>query len=260
MIDTTNFDVVARLRELAEADLRELARDIPVMGLTIDADELRRWADAMDAAADELDRLRTLLSSSRGEQGWRDDIKAAPHGKKVIVRAKGDFQGERTMMARFYPKHTLEAPDGYGASDGFDEDEYGDVYAPEGWYEDMEAEEPPLHNIEPTHWMPLPSAPGSVQTSAAQGWREALVTASMALTAHNDWQLKRTDPEVLDGVEYIPAEAYAESTLYELTDDALSRIRACEDGSVPTSLAGQVPDGYVLVPKEPTDGGGAENG
>lgn len=167
MIDTTNFDVVARLRELAEADLRELARDIPVMGLTIDADELRRWADAMDAAADELTRLRTLLSSSRGEQGWRDDIKAAPHGKKVIVRAKGDFQGERTMMARFYPKHTLEAPDGYGASDGFDEDEYGDVYAPEGWYEDMEAEEPPLHNIEPTHWMPLPSAPGSVPTSLA---------------------------------------------------------------------------------------------
>jgi hypothetical protein len=86
-----------------------------------------------------------------------------------------------------------------------------------------------------------------------QGWREALVTASMALTAHNDWQLKRTDPEVLDGVEYIPAEAYAESTLYELTDDALSRIKACEAGSVPTSLAGQVPDGYVLVPKEATD-------
>jgi hypothetical protein len=75
----------------------------------------------------------------------------------------------------------------------------------------------------------------------------------MALTAHNDWQLKRTDPEVLDGVEYIPAEAYAESTLYELTDDALSRIKACEAGSVPTSLAGQVPDGYVLVPKEATD-------
>lgn len=91
-------------------------------------------------------------------EGWQD-ISTAPHGKKVIVRARGDFQGERTMMARFYPKHTLAAPDGYGASDGFDEDEHGDVYAPEGWYEDMEAEEPPLHNIDPTHWMPLPAPP-----------------------------------------------------------------------------------------------------
>ena len=235
--DVGRRDIVLRLEDIADASLREDGTDIPL------GEQLRE-------AAREITRLRTLLSSSRGEQGWRDDIKAAPHGKKVIVRAKGDFQGERTMMARFYPKHTLEAIDGYGASDGFDEDEYGDVYAPEGWYEDMEAEEPPLHNIEPTHWMPLPSAPGSVPTSAAQGWREALVTASMALTAHNDWQLKRTDPEVLDGVEYIPAEAYAESTLYELTDDALSRIKACEAGSVPTSLAGQVPDGYAKALQE----------
>ena len=147
--DVGRRDIVLRLEGIADASLREDGTDIPL------GEQLRE-------AAREITRLRTLLSSSRGEQGWRDDIKAASHGKKVIVRAKGDFQGERTMMARFYPKHTLEAPDGYGASDGFDEDEYGDVYAPEGWYEDMEAEEPPLHNIEPTHWMPLPSAPGSV--------------------------------------------------------------------------------------------------
>lgn len=232
MIDTTNFDVVARLRELAEADLRELARDIPVMGLTIDADELRRWADAMDAAADELDRLRTLLSSSRGEQGktctarevltylyseskWEEDVDGDIGGPIVNhnVRIRDSLLDELLDMAEI----------------------------PRGRYDETPLKRLVRANEEDQNDT-SPSAHGSVQTSAAQGWREALVTASMALTAHNDWQLKRTDPEVLDGVEYIPAEAYAESTLYELTDDALSRIRACEDGSVPTSLAGQVPD------------------
>lgn len=244
MIDTTNFDVVARLRELAEADLRELARDIPVMGLTIDADELRRWADAMDAAADELDRLRTLLSSSRGEQG------KAHTAREVLTYLYSESKWEEDVDGDIggpIVNHNVRIRDSLL-------DELLDMAdIPRGRYDETPLKRLVRANEEDQNDT-SPSAHGSVQTSAAQGWREALVTASMALTAHNDWQLKRTDPEVLDGVEYIPAEAYAESTLYELTDDALSRIRACEDGSVPTSLAGQVPDGFVLVPKEPTDG------
>ena len=95
--DVGRRDIVLRLEGIADASLREDGTDIPL------GEQLRE-------AAREITRLRTLLSSSRGEQGWRDDIKAAPHGKKVIVRAKGDFQGERTMMARFYPKQPFATP------------------------------------------------------------------------------------------------------------------------------------------------------
>jgi hypothetical protein len=147
--------------------------------------------------------LRTLLSSSRGEQGWRTMDSAPKDGTHII--------GNTQWGAREIWWHK-------------------DTYEGEYWTDEGDSEP------EPTGWIPMP---GSVPTSADTNVvREALVTASMALTAHNDWHLKRTDPEVLDGVEHIPAEAYAESTLYELTDDALNRIKACETASVPTSLAG----------------------
>ncbi len=90
---------------------------------------------------------------------WQD-ISTAPHGKKVIVSVpNGRNRPPITMMGRYWPRHTLEAPEGYGESDGFEAGEDGTIYVPEGWLEEIEAEEPPLHNIKPTHWMPLPPPP-----------------------------------------------------------------------------------------------------
>ena len=162
-----------------EDDLLAVLRGIAITGVEANGDALgplpvSRANIAIQRAIGEIERLRSLgtadLVQATVEPAANDGsvigarcqwlpIETAPKGKKVIVRATGDFRGERTMMARFHPKHTLEAPEGYGASDGFDEDEHGDVYAPEDWYEDMEASEAPLHNIVPTHWLPLPVAP-----------------------------------------------------------------------------------------------------
>ena len=58
--DHVTLPLVERLRAWAEDDLRELARDVPVMGLRIEASELRLWADLMDEAADEIDRLSAV--------------------------------------------------------------------------------------------------------------------------------------------------------------------------------------------------------
>ena len=66
MTDTTQErDFVAHLRAMAEDDLRAIARDILIMGITADPPELRGWADLMDKAADlieakdaEIERLR----------------------------------------------------------------------------------------------------------------------------------------------------------------------------------------------------------
>lgn len=231
------------------AYLREWAADIRKSnGKSVDADrldsiaaeidDLKRaarnrdmWKGQCERQADELTRLRALLSSSRGEQAVRERLTSAL--KDFLVYYHGTDEQQAVLQA--------------------------DFSGPDGMLPDAEVRSLVFRNAQKAlaeSWEldgTIPSAPGPVPTSADMNVvREALVTASMALTAHNDWHLKRTDPEVLDGVEHIPAEAYAESTLYELTDDALNRIKVCETGSVPTSAAGQVPDGYVLVPKDLT--------
>ncbi len=217
--DVGRRDIVLRLEDIADASLREDGTDIPL------GEQLRE-------AAREITRLRTLLSSSRGEQG------KAHTAREVLTYLYSESKWEEDVDGDIggpIVNHNVRIRDSLL-------DELLDMAdIPRGRYDETPLKRLVRANEEDQNDT-SPSAHGSVQTSAAQGWREALVTASMALTAHNDWQLKRTDPEVLDGVEYIPAEAYAESTLYELTDDALSRIKACEAGSVPTSLAGQVPD------------------
>jgi hypothetical protein len=146
------------------AYLREWAADIRKSnGKSVDADrldsiaaeidDLKRaarnrdmWKGQCERQADELTRLRTLLSSSRGEQGWRTMDSAPKDGTHII--------GNTQWGAREIWWHK-------------------DTYEGEYWTDEGDSEP------EPTGWIPMP-------------------------------------------------------------------------GPVPTSLAGQVPDGYVLVPKEPT--------
>jgi hypothetical protein len=75
-------------------------------------------------------------------------IDTAPRGKIVLVHYKNRLGNGRTMRARYYLPETLDS----------DTTESG--WADEGWYEESEAYEylMPLDG-EPTHWMPLPSAP-----------------------------------------------------------------------------------------------------
>ena len=131
-------DVVARLRERAA-----IARGEKTGTALGDAYHF-------DEAAEEIERLRTLLSSSRGEQGWRTIDSAPKDGSDILAWSPGLMIG--AMVLYWADGYWREKANCMGLK--------ADI----------------------THWMPLPSAPGSV----------------------------------------------------------------------PTSLAGQVPDGYVLVPKEPT--------
>jgi hypothetical protein len=52
---------VKRLREWAEEDVRAIARDMPIMGIQVDAGDLEIWGDLMDEAADEIERLEKMV-------------------------------------------------------------------------------------------------------------------------------------------------------------------------------------------------------
>lgn len=125
--------------------------------------ELPEGAELLLTAADKLPAefaTMTERSPKHFQFGTWYPIESAPLGKKVLVSvSNGRNRPPITLMAIYYKRFQLEAPDGYGASDGFDEDEHGEVFCPPAWYEYMAAEEPPLHNIDPTHWMPLPPHP-----------------------------------------------------------------------------------------------------
>lgn len=88
---------------------------------------------SLNRAWDEIDRLRTLLSSSRGEQGWRTMDSAPKDGRKML-----GLIGEDEVGTIWWHR---------------------DAYEGEWWMDEADSEP------EPTHWMPLPSAPGSVPTS-----------------------------------------------------------------------------------------------
>jgi hypothetical protein len=93
--------------------------------------------------ADEHDRLRTLLSSSRGEQGWRTIDSAPKDGTYIILgNAQGAWVG--CYVARYQSGFVPEDP----------------------WHSMMmnRRHMPRYSSSEPTHWQPLPSAPGSVPT------------------------------------------------------------------------------------------------
>lgn len=178
------------------AYLREWAADIrKSSGKSVDADkldsiaaeidDLKRtarnrdmWQGQCERQADELTRLRTLLSS---EQGWRTiDDDAAKRGRVLVgfYNAAGKW---RTIKAEFIRKHTVETENEWGEAE--DVDENGTAYVPEGWYECVEAEDVPVERLglAPTHWMPLPSPPGSVPTSlAGQGTDDTKEEAAVA--------------------------------------------------------------------------------
>ena len=79
--------------------------------------------------------------------------------RKVIVHYKNELGKDRCVMACYYTARALEMSDDYqdvgeweGAEDG---------YAPEGWYEEHDQDDPIMHLAGvPDAWQPLPKPPG----------------------------------------------------------------------------------------------------
>lgn len=87
-------------------------------------------------------------------------IETAPKGKKVIVFGEVPGMGHnRTVIARFWSRHTLEVAEDYADEDWVEIDEYGVSYMPADWYEENHADNAPAVNLKPTHWMPIPAPP-----------------------------------------------------------------------------------------------------
>ena len=90
-------------------------------------------------------------------------IKTAPLNRKLIVYGTTSaYHAPRTLLARYWPAYTLEAPEDYENEDSVERVESGDdgtTYMPSGWYEENSADDAPEVNVMPTHWMPLPGAP-----------------------------------------------------------------------------------------------------
>lgn len=90
---------------------------------------------------------------------WQQ-IETAPKNRTVLIFYKNECDKDRTIKAKYVGKHTVEHC-GDDALD-FDEDEFGNIWWPEGWYEEIDNWDDyasAFVNHSPTHWMPLPKAP-----------------------------------------------------------------------------------------------------
>jgi hypothetical protein len=93
-------------------------------------------------------------------------IETAPQMRKIVVFYRNALGKGRTVLACYYRERALEMDDDYADVGTYDE-ESGSSYAPPGWYEEHDSDNPlmPLE-CEPTHWMPLPAPP--IEQQAAQ--------------------------------------------------------------------------------------------
>lgn len=79
--------------------------------------------------------------------------------RKVIVSYTNALGRGRCVMACYYKAHSLEMHDDYLDVGEYDEAS-GESFAPEGWYEEHDSDNPIMTLAgEPTHWMPLPEPP-----------------------------------------------------------------------------------------------------
>lgn len=121
---------------------------------TLDADNDTQHA----ARLAYIKRLREGGSVPPASPPWQP-IATAPQMRKVIVFYRNALGKGRCVMACYYKAHSLEMDDDYAEVGEYDE-AAGTSFAPEGWYEEHDGEEPlmPLQEA-PTHWMPLPQPP-----------------------------------------------------------------------------------------------------
>jgi hypothetical protein len=88
-------------------------------------------------------------------------IETAPKMRKLLVSYVNALGKRRCVLACYYKAHSLEMHDDYAEVGEYDE-ATGESYAPEGWYEEHESDNPLLPLSEtPTHWQPIPEPPQS---------------------------------------------------------------------------------------------------
>lgn len=98
-----------------------------------------------------------------------EPIATAPKNRKVLVHYLNPLGNSRIVMACCYGEKCL--PMDFDDDEGgiYDEDS-GETFAPAGWYEEHEHDDPlrPVDG-EPTHWHPLPAPPiqGAASTTRA---------------------------------------------------------------------------------------------
>ena len=110
---------------------------------------------------EELSRAALAGAAAAIPEGWKT-IETAPKGRKVLAGYLNRANKWRTVVACYYLPQTLEL------SDDWNGDDEGDGFAPEGWYEECENSETINFTEEPpTHWMPLPAAPGAAAPLAS---------------------------------------------------------------------------------------------
>jgi hypothetical protein len=92
------------------------------------------------------------------QMNWQP-IDTAPRMRKVIVHYLNQLGKHRVVMACYYTAKALEMHDDYEDVGEWDESS-GTNFAPAGWYEEHDSDDPilPLSG-EPTYWMPLPEPP-----------------------------------------------------------------------------------------------------
>jgi hypothetical protein len=89
---------------------------------------------------------------------WRP-IESAPKMRKIIVSYENELGKRRCVMACYYKAHSLEMHDDYAEVGEYNE-ATGQSFAPEGWYEEHDSDNPIMTlQGEPDFWMPLPAPP-----------------------------------------------------------------------------------------------------
>jgi len=111
--------------------------------------------------------ILAVVREHDGLDAWQP-IETAPHMRKIIVHYRNDRGRHRVVMACFYEEKALEMHDDYEEVGVWDEASEM-CFAPAGWYEEHDSDDPILTlGGEPTHWMPLP-APPVIDAAIARG-------------------------------------------------------------------------------------------
>jgi hypothetical protein len=97
-------ELAARLRETADADLRELARDL-LVGVTVDERDLNPWADLMDEAAARIASLEAALAAERQTATFNAEthtraIRALEDMVEAEAEARREAEGECERLTK----------------------------------------------------------------------------------------------------------------------------------------------------------------
>ncbi|WP_368648008.1 hypothetical protein ABRZ10_07210 [Castellaniella ginsengisoli] len=140
-----------KLREAAANAKSLTAEDLIGFRLTATA-HITGLARVIESCCDHIDAQAAEIARLREAQAWQPIETAPRDGRTLLLGRRNSLGNWRTMRGQWMSAE-------YIAEYWEDPDE-----VEPGWFETaVEAEDPPnCWLIEPTHWMPLPAAPGAL--------------------------------------------------------------------------------------------------